>query len=197
MKHAATRMLFSYWDALRGERAAPERGEIEPGEIRHILSDTFILELGHSGHTEFRLAGTRLCALFGRELKGRRFMELWGAAGERELLRALQTVTDETAGVVAGLKATTDEGGSLDCELLMLPLRHRGQTHARVLGALSPAFAPTWLGFHPVTALATGSLRVIWPSGRAISPSFGVIEQPSERRRRFVLHHGGRDQGAA
>ena len=46
MKHSTSRMLFSYWDALRGERAAPERSEIEPGEIRHILADTFILEIG-------------------------------------------------------------------------------------------------------------------------------------------------------
>ncbi len=45
MKHPTSRMLFSYWDSLRGDRAAPERGEIEPGAIRHILAETFILDL--------------------------------------------------------------------------------------------------------------------------------------------------------
>src|SRR4051794_37663355 len=69
MKHAASRMLYAYWDGARGERAAPERSEIEPGAIRHILADTFI-QIGAHGAAEFRLAGTRLCAPFGRELRG-------------------------------------------------------------------------------------------------------------------------------
>ena len=62
MKHATSRMLFAYWDAARGERASPERSEIEPGAIRHILADTFILEIGANGTAEFRLA-ERECAL--------------------------------------------------------------------------------------------------------------------------------------
>ena len=66
MKHATTRMIFSYWDSLRGERMAPERGEIEPGEIRHVLADTFILEVVER-NAVIRLAGTWICAFFGRE----------------------------------------------------------------------------------------------------------------------------------
>ena len=50
MKHPTSRMLFSYWDGLRGARAARERGEIEPGEIRHILADTFVLEIDPAPH---------------------------------------------------------------------------------------------------------------------------------------------------
>src|SRR5215204_4458470 len=52
MKHATTRMIFGYWDALRGERSAPERGEIEPGEIRHVLADTFVLEVRARAHRD-------------------------------------------------------------------------------------------------------------------------------------------------
>jgi hypothetical protein len=70
MKHATTRMIFAYWDALRGERSAPERGEIEPGEIRHVLADTFVLEVAPERIATIRLAGTRICAFFGRELRG-------------------------------------------------------------------------------------------------------------------------------
>jgi hypothetical protein len=50
---------------------------------------------------------------------------------------------------------------------------------------------PTWLGFSPVTSLATVSLRVIWPSGRVEGPGFGRGD-PGDRRRRFVVHEGGR-----
>ena len=48
MKHAASRELYAYWEELRGQRPAPERAEIEPGAIRHVLSEAFILALDDS-----------------------------------------------------------------------------------------------------------------------------------------------------
>src|SRR5215204_152977 len=101
MKHTTTRTIFSYWDALRGERAAPERGEIEPGEIRHILADTFILEVTGARSAAIRLAGTRICAFFALELRGEAFDRLWHAESSGEIGGALETVRDETAGIVA------------------------------------------------------------------------------------------------
>jgi hypothetical protein len=87
MKHAGSRELYAYWDKKRGKRAAPERAEIEPGAIRNVLSDAFILALdGGAGHP-FRLAGTRVCALFGRELKSEPFIGLWAAASQRTIDR--------------------------------------------------------------------------------------------------------------
>ena len=73
MKHAASRELYTYWQALRGRRPAPQRAEIEPGAIRHVLSEAFIVALDRGTGYPFRLAGTRVCALFGRELKGESF----------------------------------------------------------------------------------------------------------------------------
>jgi hypothetical protein len=197
MKHVTTRMVFSYWDSLRGERAAPERGEIEPGEIRHVLADTFILELGAARAAEIRLAGTRLCAFFGRELKGYPFHRLWAGDATRDVIHLIDVVVDETAGVVAGLVGQTDEGDRLDFEMVLLPLRHRGKTHSRLLGAISPAIVPNWIGLHPIVAFETTSLRVIWPSGRESEiatevASSAVEAQAEERRRHFVVHPGGR-----
>jgi hypothetical protein len=71
MRHASIRELFDYWNERRGRRPAPERADIEPSAIRGVLADTFILffqpRIGHP----FRVAGTRVCALFGREIKGK------------------------------------------------------------------------------------------------------------------------------
>lgn len=191
MKHPSSRILFSYWDALRGQRAAPERGEIEPGEIRHVLADTFILEITDDRMARFRLGGTRLCALFGGELKGQALHELWPADGQDEMRHFIDVVVDETAGLVAGLAGVTDSGVRIDLELLLLPLRHQGKTQARLMGALSPAAAPSWIGVHPITHLETMSHRVIWPSGRPLAqvPAAGTA---MEKRRGFVLHRGGR-----
>ncbi|HEY7383096.1 MAG TPA: PAS domain-containing protein [Beijerinckiaceae bacterium] len=191
MKHATSRMLFAYWDALRGQRAAPERRDIDPGEIRHILADSFILETEPHGAACIRLAGTRLCALFGRELKGSPLHELWPQAGREEIRHFIEIVSDETAGVVAGLVGLTPEGATLELEMLLLPLRHSGQTHSRILGVMSPMLVPPWLGLHALDCLETASLRVIWPSGRA-RQEWRRIETPADKRRQFVLHQGGR-----
>ena len=80
MKHPSNRELFEYWNTRRGRRSAPDRNEIEPGAIRHLLADTFILAFDASGGHPFRLAGTRVCALFGRNLKGASFLDLWAAS---------------------------------------------------------------------------------------------------------------------
>src|SRR5690606_8611699 len=69
--------LFQYWNRLRGGRTAPRRIEIEPADIKTLLADTFILERDARGRTVFRLAGTRLCATYGKELKGHSFPSLW------------------------------------------------------------------------------------------------------------------------
>jgi hypothetical protein len=191
MKHPSSRILFSYWDALRGQRAAPERGEIEPGEIRHVLADTFILEITADRLAQFRLGGTRLCALFGRELKGQALHELWPADGQDEMRHFIDIVIDETAGLVAGLAGITDNGARIDLELLLLPLRHQGKTQARLMGALSPAAVPLWIGVNPITHLETVSHRVIWPSGRPLA-RVPAARTAIEKRRGFVLHRGGR-----
>lgn len=189
MRHSATRILFAYWDLLRGERTAPERGEIQPGAIRHVLADMFVLSTEPGQVASFRLAGTRLCALMGGELKGRAFASLWPTALEAEIERLVDTVLDDAAGVVGGVNGTTERGASLTLELLLLPLRHHGKTHARLLGALSPAVIPPWIGLEPITALSTLSLRVIWPSGRLFA---GAQVPGVERRRHLVIHTGGR-----
>ncbi len=187
MRHAATRMLFAYWDGLRGERAAPDRGEIEPGAIRHVLADTFILSTETGPEPAFRLAGTRLCALFGGEMREKQFADLWELQGRSEIRRLMDAVMDDAAGAVAGITGTTEAGNGIDLELLLLPLRHRGKTHARMLGALSPRAVPPWLGLEPVVALRTVSIRVIWPSGRR-----SAMEERDSVRRRLVVLQGGR-----
>lgn len=164
MKNTSTRLVYEYWDELRGERAAPERGEIEPGALRHALADTFVLENEPIGPV-FRLAGTRICALIGSELRGRAFSALWpDVESQGEIRRLVQTVMDETAGAVAGLSAETQTGAPVYLELLLLPLRYRGRTHARVLGALSPTTTPEWLGLDTLDSVRMISLRMLWPA---------------------------------
>ncbi len=53
------------------------RHEIEPAEIGPVLSDTYILEATDDRSYTYRLAGTRVCGYFGRELKGVNWLDGW------------------------------------------------------------------------------------------------------------------------
>lgn len=201
MKHPTSRLLHAYWDRLRGERAAPERAEIEPGAIRNLLADSLILEIDPTERrADVRLAGTRVCALFARELKGASFAALWGGPGiESDPWRLVETVASDTVGLIASLRGATERGETVDLELLLLPLRHRGRTQARMLGALSPHLVPDWLGLRPLASLETVSVRILGTHLARIedAPQPAHMPPPANdfepvRRGHLMVHTGGR-----
>jgi hypothetical protein len=200
LKSAASRALFEYWNRLRGARAAPERSDVDPGQIRSILGDTFILEADLDSGFPFRLAGSRICAVTGHEMKGERFLTMWRGPDRATVLGALTTVSDDAAVAVIGAEGATDLGRTVDLELALLPLKHRGRTHARLLGSLAPVETPYWIGHCPVTRFELRSLRMIWPSGRRRSLAPEAMEPPpahtlagaARRIGRFLVFDGGR-----
>src|SRR5437762_3166467 len=133
MKHASSRELFAHWRDRRGARLAPERADIDPGAIRKALGDAFLLGLDAGPAPAFRLAGTRVCALFGRELKGENFIELWEEEERTAIRDLVANVAQEMVGIVAGASGRTREGLRADLELLLLPLRHRGRGQLRMI----------------------------------------------------------------
>lgn len=192
MKHATSRALFAYWDRVRGERVAAERGDLTPGDMRHVLADAFIIGRDESRAPVVRLAGTRLCALFGRDLKGAGLASLW-RPDDPDPERWLGMLGRDAVGVVAGLVGMNLDGSELPLELLLLPLRHRGRTDLRALGALSPASIPSWAGLVPLSHLETRSVRIIEPrrerEGLTLPDPVAI---GSARRARLVVHEGGR-----
>ena len=163
MKHPSNRELFDYWNERRGERLAPERGDIEPSAIRHVLGDTFVLEINGIENHLFRIAGTRLCALFGRELKAESFIKLWQRSGQTAIRELIAVVLEEKVGIVASITgATSDETlAPVNLEMLLLPLAYQSRSEARVLGALAPMAAPYWLGAKALGPLTLGMFRHI------------------------------------
>ena len=137
MKHAASQELYAYWQERRGDRPAPERAEIEPGPIRQVLGDVFILALDRAAAHPFRLAGTRICVLFGRELKGGSFLELWDGASRPIVSDLLAILEDEQIGTVAGVAGQTPNGDSVELELLLLPLAATGPNLARTASTVT------------------------------------------------------------
>jgi hypothetical protein len=204
--------LFHYWNRLRDGRPAPKRSEVEPADIKSLLADTFILEKDTRGEAVFRLAGTRLCAVYGRELKGFSFPSLWREKDQRLVSRLIHGVLDQKSVMLITYEGFSRNDRSSKFELLALPL-DGGVESPRCLGVISAAEKPFWLGADPIADALIDSIRVIDPDKEPIFlknrpaidvPSLAPLElDPPEtisslgqarRIRHLVVFDGGREE---
>ena len=138
MKHPSSQEFFAYWDGKRGDARAPDRSEIEPSALRGLLGDIFMLAYDFAAGYPFRVAGTRVCALFGRDMKERSFSALFDRESRREIEEIVAVVGDEMLPAIAGLTAKSARGATTHLELLLLPFSARAHTPISLTGLLAP-----------------------------------------------------------
>ena len=138
MKHPSNREFFAYWDEKRGTARAPDRSEIEPGAVRELLGDIFVLSYDADAGYPFRVAGTRVCALLGCDLKDRSFSALFTPDCRNEIEGVVGAVAEEMLAAVAGITATAQDGSQAHLELLLLPFNTRAHTPISLTGLLAP-----------------------------------------------------------
>lgn len=168
MKHRNTQALYQYWHRQKGARRAPDRADIQPGDIQHLLADTFILELGDNAAGHYRLAGTRLCAMFGQELRNADFRFLWAPADRERVTSAVSILQEDSLGVLIGWQGRTNNDHRVAGELMLLPLTLNHEGVVRALGIASALALPYWLGSIPLVELSIVSLRILDPASRDI-----------------------------
>jgi hypothetical protein len=86
----------------------------------------------------FRVAGTRLCALLGCDLKDRSFSAMFAPDARREIEDIIAVVAEEMLAAVAGITATSEDGSPAHLELLLLPFNARAHTPLSLTGLLAP-----------------------------------------------------------
>ena len=176
MKHPSSREFFAYWDDRRGSERAPDRSDIEPEPLRELLGDIFVLSYDPDRGHPFRVAGTRVCALFGHDLKGQGFPALFTQNCRREIEDLIGIVAEELLAVVAGVTASAADGTKVHLELLLLPFTPRAHTPLSLTGLMAPLdgehtvlndFSLTsWRSIaHPPQRLHRRALRK-WPVAR-------------------------------
>jgi hypothetical protein len=138
MKHPSSREFFAYWDAKRGDARAPDRSEIEPGAVRELLGDIFVLSYDNEAGYPFRVAGTRVGALLGRDLKDTSFSALFALDSRGEIEEIVTYVAEEMLAAIAGITATSEDGTTAHLELLLLPFNNRAHAPISLTGVLAP-----------------------------------------------------------
>lgn len=166
MKHPSNRAFFAYWDGRRGHASAPDRSDIEPSAVRELLGDIFVLSYDHNGGHPFRVAGTRLCALAGCDVKDKSFAALFTPASRREIDNIITAVCEETLPAIAGITATSEKGATAHLELLLLPFNNRAHAPVSLTGLLAPFES----GFVALTSFQLTSWRYLHPPPQKLMP---------------------------
>jgi len=176
MRHTASRTLYTYWDALRGDRQAPDRTEIEPRSLANILADTFVLEADATGMAPYRLAGSKICALFGHEMTGLSFLAHFEGEDRETVERALKDGGENAAIITIAARGLTAGGREVALEMLILPLVHRGTLGARFIGALAPFGDTFWRGRDAIVDMTLEHVRLSWPDQLAAAKAEAIEE---------------------
>ncbi len=197
MRHETSKKIYSYWDRLRKNRPAPDRCEIEPSDIREMLGDTFILEIDKSFNTiSFRLAGTRLCGAYGRELKGVGFLGLWGEEENLTVFNAVRQVYKEYKACTIGAIAQSEGNKFVEFEILMLPLSTGQADGIRILGVATPKKNLYWLGSDPLVQFRLNAIRFnetqqdgfVTPTSKQLNTEPSYVDLPAQTPFRRVKH---------
>ena len=183
MKNKTSQILYSYWNEVRGKRIAPRRFEIEPARIGSILPETFILERSEGSTYRFRLAGTRIFECFGVEFRGASFLDLWSKADREEIAVVMSSLANQGGVGTIEFVAEAPDGRPATFEAVLLPLVHTGQVIDRIVGAISCANPPEWLGCVRLDRQHVVHHEVIWPDGRP-----HAVLAAGERQSPFLPH---------
>lgn len=176
MRHPKSKQLFTYWNQLRGHRPAPDRSEIEPNDIRKLLGDVFILQQDQGRQQlVYRLAGTRICNAYGRELKSESYLEHWNGQDNFDILCALSKLSTSYDPCLFSFYGVTAQERFVDFETLILPLQPVQDNQARMIGVTSSLQQPYWLGEEPIIAHKLRIVRHINPKN---APQFAQIFSP-------------------
>lgn len=157
MKHPSSRAFFAYWDSQRGDARAPHRSALEPGPVRELLGDIFVLSYAPEAGFPVRVAGTRVCALLGGDRKGDSFTHLFSPESRRDMSEIVGNVADELLVAVAGVSGLTRDGAKISLELLLLPFRTRAHSPLSLTGLLVPLLP----GHSTVGELTLSSFRYL------------------------------------
>ena len=201
MQQRTLQILYAYWNGLRAGRVAPLRLEIDPSRIGAILPEIFLLERVDAATYAYRLAGTRLCEMFGSELRGTNLLDGWSAPDRAALTGDLALTCERGAAIHLFLEAAGADGERrVQLEATFLPLMHAEGAIGRVIGAMSATTSPHWLGHDALRRRRLISHELIWPDGRpnaalaASSAPPPVAAGAGGLRRSFRVVDGGRKE---
>jgi hypothetical protein len=127
-RSAALKQFHAYWLRQRGERTLPSKSSIDPADIKDILPYVIIADVFDSPlRVRYRLVGTEIVRLRGREFTGKWLHELqWNPVFLDRVLNEYRVLIDGRQPVIGVDDLYPANGPSLAYEWGMFPLSDDG-----------------------------------------------------------------------
>ncbi len=161
--HPGTRELYSYWEKIRAENAAPNRASIDLRQISRIVPDLMMMERDNMRQSyKWRLAGTSVCRLYQKELTYSDAFTGWGSF-ERDILKKLfDTVVTSLQPCLVRMRLTTNTDEVIGAEMLGLPLQSGNGSRFHIFGGVFPFRDVAALHYQEITKMELSGARTIW-----------------------------------
>ena len=128
-EHSSLQELLAYWLSKKGQKIAPPRSAIEPGEIKALLPSILLIDVvGAPPRFRARLFGSKLIEAYGEEVAGKFGEEVDLDDVAPELMAFVETAARECRPQFLRAEFTKQSGRHLKYEQIILPLSEDGKT---------------------------------------------------------------------
>jgi hypothetical protein len=131
---AASRELYRYWAAWRGDRAMPARADIDPAAISRLLPNIMLIDVEPGPRFRYRLLGSDLVERFGRNVTGQYADEILQGAHARFVTHLYGEVCRSKRPAGAESQYIDRDGLRFFCRRLVLPLSDDESRVTQLLG---------------------------------------------------------------
>lgn len=143
------RELFDYWHEIAGEQTVPSRADFDPLKVPHLLPHLGLIDLRDGfDQGQFRLAGTRLRDVYGKEITGLRLCEVFSGVCADPWSRIHTRIATEAVSAQGVTRGPTEGRDHVVLFWLRLPFSDDGTRVDRIL-----------------------CYDLAWPQGAAAAPS--------------------------
>ncbi len=134
IKSPKVRQLYQCWQRLRGDRIAPSWREIDPGELRQILSFIVVCDFRREPFDiHFRIVGTAIVEAYGEDFRNRDLRDLEATGGHELWYRIYRRIIDEARPGYGRYFLPRGAGDRLCADTGIFPLSTDGKTVDRTI----------------------------------------------------------------
>lgn len=189
--HPSSRALFRFWETMRGDRSAPDRGDLDLKAVRDLVPWLFIAEYAVKARMfRWRLAGTGVCELYRRELTGTNMLAGWDNFEADVISRFLSSTLHTFQPSVLRLRFGTDHGATVGVELPAFPIIAADGATTHIFGGVFP-FSDSYAShYNRIETQEITAAHSVWTEYLPAS----ISQQSGQRgvnRRPFRLIQGG------
>jgi hypothetical protein len=126
--------------------------------VQEIVPNLFIWEFTRGTEAfKFRLAGTNLRLIFGREMTGLEALSDWAEFEKRAITNAARLTVNNLQPMLARMRFHTENQEQFGAEMLALPIKRKNQDGVHIIGGLFPFSEPRL----PMNRVVAGDLLVV------------------------------------